>query len=385
LQQIASVIQQLQGLTDGYNKNCVKGQELSIIDQILQNADGDLEDLVPAVTGSQPAQYPFNSHCSALIKPTADKQELFSAHTTWSTFSDMLRTYKIYTLNLKNPAVIGNTVSFSSYPAYLGSVDDFYITNSGLSVIETTNGVFNTSLYQYIVEESVLSWIRVIVANRMAQDGESWTKIFSKYNSGTYNNQWIITDYKKFDPNAKLRLGTLWILEQIPGYCESADVTNIMETQGYWPSYNVPYFPYIYNISGFYQMYIQYGNAYSYSKCPRAQIFARDQSTVNSLDHMKFIMRYNGWPWDSPSLNSPGHSISSRYDLTQENAAAFGGVDSKLTSYQYMKTVTAEGISGPTYYQQKVFDWRDWPTVPHMGMPNRYDFVWNSFVPVSFE
>jgi hypothetical protein len=38
----------------------------------------------------------------------------------------------------------------------------------------------------------------------------------------------------------------LWILEQIPGRTEQADVTSILLANGYWPSYNVPYFDSIY-------------------------------------------------------------------------------------------------------------------------------------------
>jgi hypothetical protein len=39
------------------------------------------------------------------------------------------------------------------------------------------------------------------VANRLAVDGKSWTKIFRRHNSGTYNNQWMVVDYKRFLPN----------------------------------------------------------------------------------------------------------------------------------------------------------------------------------------
>jgi len=104
---------------------------------------------------------------------------------------------------------------------------------------------------------------------------------------------------------------------------------------------------------------------------------------VNSVDHMTFILRFNGWQWDPFSLNSPGNSISSRFDLDPKSPSAFGGLDSKLTSYDYIKRLVAERISGPSYYQQKVFEWTDqWNTVAHEGMPYRFDFGWQQFVPV---
>ena len=38
------------------------------------------------------------------------------------------------------------SVSFSGYPGRIAGIDDFYVTSQQLTVIETTNGVYNTSL-----------------------------------------------------------------------------------------------------------------------------------------------------------------------------------------------------------------------------------------------
>lgn len=57
---------------------------------------------------------------------------------------------------------------------------------SGLIVIETTIGNNNASLYkQYVSNASVLEWVRNVVANRLAVDGESWMLTFARENSGT--------------------------------------------------------------------------------------------------------------------------------------------------------------------------------------------------------
>ena len=69
---------------------------------------------------------------------------------------------------------------------------------------------------------------------------------------------------------------------QLPNFCSfpsSADVTEIL-SYGYWPSYNVPYFPYIYNISGFPHYAELYGPFFSYQDNPRGEIFRRNADSV---------------------------------------------------------------------------------------------------------
>ena len=62
----------------------------------------------------------------------------------------MLRVYKTYDFPLQNPALSATSVSFSSYPGTLSSLDDFYTMDSGLNMIQTTNGVIDQSLYDQV-------------------------------------------------------------------------------------------------------------------------------------------------------------------------------------------------------------------------------------------
>jgi hypothetical protein len=102
------------------------------------------------------------------------------------------------------------------------------MTSAGLVTMETTNDVFDHSLYNALTPQSVLSWMRAIVANRMATGGRQWTDLFARENSGaqhsllwpklsfscclrchlqyrgrtgTYNNQWYAS---LDDPNRSL-------------------------------------------------------------------------------------------------------------------------------------------------------------------------------------
>jgi len=215
----------------------------------------------------------------------------------------------------------------------------------------------------------------------MASSGSDWVDIFSKHNSGTYNNQWIILNYNLFNPNSTQVPGLLYILEQVPGYIVSADVTDFLNQNGYWPSYNTPYFPFIFDISGYPQMVQSQGNQFSYTECPRALIFKRDQSKVNSLKSMQWIMRENDYKNDPLSGGDPGNAISSRFDLEPfgNNSIPFGGVDSKITSFKmFNKELSCIAISGPTDQSLPPFSWENWSYIPHPGQPETWQFDWIS-------
>lgn len=151
----------------------------------------------------------------------------------------MFRTLKYYNMPLRTSAhskttVPGHMISFSGYPGVITSGDDFYTTSSGLVALETTIGNSNTSLWQqvtstgqvryriyfllkdvfssnYLTEKQKMHFkniwnlffqlfetMRSLIALRLANNGHSWCEYFSEYNSGTYNNQWMIVDLNKF-------------------------------------------------------------------------------------------------------------------------------------------------------------------------------------------
>lgn len=67
----------------------------------------------------------------------------------------MLRIQKRYRLNYKmsklsNQRVFGHDITFSSYPGFLYSLDDFYLISSGLAVTETTISVYNSRLWENV-------------------------------------------------------------------------------------------------------------------------------------------------------------------------------------------------------------------------------------------
>ena len=156
------------------------------------------------------------------------------------------------------------SLQFSSYPGSLSSIDDYYQTSSGLIVIETTNNVANVTLYDYVIPQSVPTFVRVMMASRMASSGSEFNDIYRQHNSGTYNNQWMIVDNKQFTPGEPARAGTLWIVSQIPGLVMARDATDVLTGQGFWPSYNIPYFPELWKLLGYESLVQQYGE---YGEC----------------------------------------------------------------------------------------------------------------------
>ncbi len=72
----------------------------------------------------------------------------------------------------------------------------------------------------------------------------------------------------------------------ISGHIHSEDMTRVLRSQSYWPSYNTPYFSDIFNLSGSPENVKKFGDWFTYDKTPRALIFKRDHKKVRDLDSM---------------------------------------------------------------------------------------------------
>lgn len=53
-------------------------------------------------------------------------------------------------------------------------------------MVQTTNGIFNKTLYDLATPHALLAWHRVRLANWLATGGVEWAAIVSQYNSGIY-------------------------------------------------------------------------------------------------------------------------------------------------------------------------------------------------------
>ncbi|XP_070812719.1 putative phospholipase B-like 2 [Pituophis catenifer annectens] len=400
--QVRLVLLQLKGLEDGYNGQIsfpTGSFSIAPFGFLLFQLGGDLEDLESAFHKPEEEDALGSGSCSALIKFLPGHQDLLVSHDTWNNYEAMLRILKKYTLPFRtsprsDTTIPGHTQAFSSYPGTIFSGDDFYILSSGLVSLETTIGNSNSDLWKFITpDNSVLEWLRNIVANRLARTGAEWAAAFEKFNSGTYNNQWMIVDYKFFVPGVVVpQRGLLTVLEQIPGMVITADMTKLLYQEGYWASYNVPYFQDIFNTSGLPALVQKYGDWFTYEKTPRAQIFRRNQTLIQDMDSMIRLMRFNNFLQDPLSrcqgCNPPQNgenAISARSDLNPANGTypfgalyqrRHGGTDMKVTSFEMMKNYSFLAVSGPTWDDLPPFQWSTSPycNISHMGQPDLWKF-----------
>lgn len=400
--QVRLVLLQLKGLEDSYNDELsfpVGSFSFNPFGFLLFQLGGDLEDLESALNKSSQTRPLGSGSCSALIKLLPNNKELLVSHDTWNTYQSMLRIMKKYIFAFKvspldNDVLPGGTQAFSSYPGSIFSGDDFYILSSGLVTLETTIGNSNPALWKFVQPAgSVLEWLRNIVANRLASTGKEWAEIFSKYNSGTYNNQWMIVDYNHFTPGkTDIKEELLVVLEQIPGLIVFTDKTQELMEKGYWASYNIPYFVDIFNASGCNELVEKFGPWFSLDQNPRAQIFKRNQTFVTDVDSMVRLMRYNNFKEDplsqckgcDPPANGE-NAISARSDLNPANGTypfgalkqrPHGGTDMKMTSYGMFRDYGMMAVNGPTWDQVPPFKWSTSPykDLVHMGHPDNWTF-----------
>ena len=362
----------------------------------MLNGVGDLFDIIPAVNEEKRIEWlklnqaqaeekhQKQGHCSALIKVTGNMSDLFLSHSSWYTFSNMNRIFKHYNFNFNDKSTKSKKISFSSYPGFLESLDDFYMLESGLTWTQTSNGVIDQSIYSAVKPDSLLAWQRVRIASAMASSGPEWFDYFSRNHSGTYANQYMIADMNLFKPNHVLENDTLWVVEEGPGIVVGGDQTDALRL-GYWASFNVPFYNSVYEHMGYPSMVKKFGNYFTHDLCPRAQIFRRDQGKVTDIDGLKKIMRYNDYQNDPYSIDTTGnpnpmYAICSRGDLKSKGASPGGCYDTKVTSYNYgAKELKAQAINGPTskYSSGNLppFSFTgEFEKYGHEGLPLKYDF-----------
>lgn len=399
---VSFLLEQLRGLCEGYNAARQKyDKELSVIDMLmLTMVDTDMDAVVTATSQKlhnvnrhfiHPEHRRHSGHCSAMVQWAPDMGDLWVAHATWDSYRAMLRMVKY--LDMPLPGVSVRRMAFTANPSNLYSADDFYMLDNGLTVLETSLTNYNKTLWSLVRPDTLLTWARTMVANRLATSGSEWTELQLFHFSGTCNNQWMVVDYNRFSPGRPLANGTLWISETMPGYSRRADVTHVLRKQRLWPSYNIPYFNDIWIIGGWQAMQRQSpaaADTYSYTAAPRARMFQRalSEGKITDLASLMHFVRHHNVQ-DPLAKHDACNSISARCDLNQQSRPeydCFGAVDAKIA---YMRQnphdLSFYAVASPAFDGARPFSWSDQdPRVDgcapnqHVGHPDTFNFSFYS-------
>lgn len=393
---VGLLLAQMDGLTDGYNSVAPSNETMTLLQFQILSSTGDLLNLVNVVNKSARPAFErmladeverwFHTHtmCTGAIRATPDLGDILASHSAWFTYGAMNRIVKQYNLQLGAKFLASRSLAFSSYPGFLVSLDDYYIMGeSQLTMVQTTNAIFNNDLLDLVNTSSLLSWVSVRLANHMANSGPEWFALDAKLNSGLYSNQYMVLDMKLFTPGMALAPNTLWVMDQIPGLTLGTDLTPLL-ANGYYGSYNVPWHYEIALKSGYVRMAKQTGSqTYTYDLAPRALLFRAYAQNITDIASLMFFARYNNYKHDPLEGGNPMNAIASRADLLTSGAGAFGAIDSKVSNSTLMKSLAFWAINGPTSVQQPVFSWTPEfsAMAVHQGCPQTYDFDFEYFAP----
>jgi len=431
------VVSQLDGLFKGQLEGALKYGKTPLTKEQIYHIvmQADLNDLFPAFNAGHiafsPDNYNNNSsndlinknkneldflrkECTGFIKIDKKTNNLISSHNTHNIYSLMNRIFKYYDFNVKLNNKRINSYRFSSRPADLNSKDDYYTLSNNMVVMETSLEIYDYSIYKNLKIETVPKWIRINIANKLADNNLEWIDLFFKHNSGTHNNQWLIVDYKKFenyiqnqekfdsentfiteiqnkiisldlnskeffknelnlnnDKNLTLsknikNLGIVHLVEQIPVLEKSyfKDFSEELIRDGYVASYNAPFFDEVIELAG-YKKY----NKKDYFTANRYFLFKKFSDSIKTIEDVKTLIRYH-------DENEMCDTIAPRCDIFGNNP--FGAVDAKITDSNLLKEMKSQIVYGPPHIKgvSEPFNFTKFNDYSHLGIPEYFDFDW---------
>ena len=393
------ILAQVDGNLDGYNARALeKGHPTLLeIDWWMLQSGGDLDDLSEVFPVEELYRDPeFKLKCTGLVKLAPNYTDLWFAQDTWTDVRELHAYLKEYNLNI--PEFTAHRVLISTRTGHMSSVDDFWVNDKGLLVLETTMHNFNRTLYDlYVKPESVMTWLRAYHAMFATDNGQNWTEHFIRYNSGTYNNEYLIVDTKLFEAGTKPGKNLLWMIEQYPGHYHAEDVTELrLLNDSYVQSINTPWFEDMFDIANYtgqQQAEPKKKTFWSYNDQPRNKIIVHQAPNLKDYADFQRLMRYNNYTMDPdqiiPGTNQrePAQGVLARYDLRPENGTDYGarnhfaGIDTKTLSVNTFKTSqTFDAINSPKYDEGiPEFTFADWPEINHYGLAESWHYNWTTF------
>ena len=181
-------IEEMQGMADGFTAH---GFETSLDDIIGWNDWMELTGYwwpqVAANYSNNPPIGPKGSHCSGFVatgSATKDGKPVI-AH---ESFDDFWSGQYFNVCELVKPTD-GHSFKMQTVPGYIDSMTDFYVTDAGLGITETTIAGF----VGYDIH-GIPEFIRARQATQYADNIDEWVKIINNGNNGGYANIWMVVD-----------------------------------------------------------------------------------------------------------------------------------------------------------------------------------------------
>jgi hypothetical protein len=266
-------------------------------------------------------------------------------------------------------------------------VDDFFVNSQGLMIFETTVTLQNRSLYDYVKPQTVMNWMRTLLAAFVGRNVAEWSDAFLAHNSGTYNNEYFVVDSKLLHDGDRVSAGLVHSVLQLPGpWRFEEDLTEELYREGFIASFNVPK-----NQEG--AKIMQWDRAggadgCQYLECPRYLISKRESPRLSDWETFKRFMRYSGYKRDAYSKwqGVPYHryTISSRGDTDDDPRLrnGHGGLNAKVCKASEVRTrMHVYGVNSPSYEfepdQNWALDWNKEPlaSIAHDGLPDVWNFT----------
>jgi hypothetical protein len=185
-------LEEMRGIADGAAAAGAKfdGRSIDLTDIVALNAWAELMTLDDAnsatATGLEGKH--FNQHCSAFVAcaPATADGKIVIAHTSMFDLYPSL----FFNVWLDVKPAHGHRMSFQGYPGAINSGMDWYQTDAGLVVVETT--IDQTKFDPN--GEAEASRIRKAV--QYADSIDDFVRLLSTKNNGLYANEWLMADMK---------------------------------------------------------------------------------------------------------------------------------------------------------------------------------------------
>lgn len=202
--------------------------------------------------------------------------------------------------------------------------------------------------------------VRLMTANRLATNGQSWFDTIYHQNGGASAIQWIT-----FEP----RSTTILLVEQLPSVTVAMNYTKEFKKAGYISYVGISNFP---NVNDIVQPAKKDINAWKTR-------LARLQENITTFGQFRNMMR--GCSQEDCTAKNQNSKLDPLQELTyrgdlEDEPLSYGIIDTKILTIDTDGFEVFETISGPATSQSRIpFKWSErFPNISHVGHPDTLNF-----------